>query len=343
LPWSVIPAHQVDMQKLLVICGPTSTGKTALALSLAKQFNGEVVSADSRQVYIGMDVGTGKDLPKNSKLQILPAQAGLNSKLGGYYEVDGIKVWGYDLVEPQKDFSVAQYLSIANRIIDFIEKTGKLPILVGGTGLYIKAVIDGIPTAKIPQNKNLRKSLASKSKDELFEILAQLDPIHAGSLNTSDRKNPRRLIRAIEIATWKLEGKGNKEKPAKKEKSTLFVGLKTAKEELEKRIEKRIDERIKKGVIGEVKKILKNKIGWEDQAMTALGYKQWKDFLEGKKTKEEVVQKWKVEERKFAKRQLTWFKRDKRINWFDVTNLGWQEKVEKLVKKWYSSPDAEKN
>jgi tRNA dimethylallyltransferase len=322
----------VDMKnKLLVICGPTSTGKTALALSLAKKFNGEIVSADSRQVYIGMDVGTGKDIPENSKFEIR------NPKLGGYYLVDGTKVWGYDLVKPQEDFSVGLYQKITNEIIKFVELNKKLPILIGGTGLYIKAIVDGIETATIPQNQNLRKSFEVKTKEELYEILAQLDPIHAGSLNTSDKKNPRRLIRAIEIATWKIEGKQKKEQLHQNNNDVLFIGLIASKEELEKRMAKRINERINKGIIDEVKKLIKTGIGWEGQAMTSLGYRQWKDFFEGRITQDEVVKKWMMDEVRYAKRQLTWFKRDKRINWFDVTTTQWQVKVEKLVKKWYSS------
>jgi tRNA dimethylallyltransferase len=133
--------------KLLVICGPTSTGKTILAISLAKKFNGEIVSADSRQVYKGLDIGTGKDLPKNAKIKYLWM------KKFGFYEIKGIKIWGYDLADPRHSFSVSQYLRFAERVISDISKRGKLPILVGGTGLYIKGVVDGIPTAEIPKNK----------------------------------------------------------------------------------------------------------------------------------------------------------------------------------------------
>jgi len=329
------------MKKLLVICGPTATGKTGLALHLARVLEGELVSADSRQVYRKMDIGTGKDLPVGSKLKRR------NQNLPRYYLSGGVKIWGYDLVSPKKEFSVGQYLKVAAKIIENILKRGRLPVLVGGTGLYIKGVVDGIPTASIPKNENLRKSLEAKKADELFEILAQLAPIRAASMNVSDRKNPRRLIRAIEVAQWRLKsGPGRKdEKQALGKKfDSLFIGLTASQTALAQKIRKRIKKRIWQGVEEEIKKLLKSGVSWKAQSMNSLGYRQWRGYFEKKKTKNEVINEWEKQEMKFAKRQITWFKKDSRINWFDITKPGWQEKVEKLVKNWYSSKnDAEKN
>ncbi|MBU0569753.1 hypothetical protein KKB40_03150, partial [Patescibacteria group bacterium] len=184
------------MKNALVICGPTATGKTSLALRLAKKLDGELVSVDSRQVYKKLDIGTGKDLPSGSKLKAK------NSRLPEYYEVNGVKIWCYDLVEPTEEFSVGQYITIANVIIKDIETRKKLPILVGGTGLYIQGMTDGISTALIPKNARLRKLLEKKSAEELFEMLFKIAPAKATSLNSSDKKNPRRLIRAIEVAKF---------------------------------------------------------------------------------------------------------------------------------------------
>ncbi|MEK7113015.1 MAG: tRNA (adenosine(37)-N6)-dimethylallyltransferase MiaA [Patescibacteria group bacterium] len=313
------------MQKLLVICGPTATGKTALAVKLAKKLGGEIISADSRQVYKGMDIGTGKDLPKNAE------------KNEGYYLIKAVRVWGYDLVDPKKDFSVANYVRFARKVVGEVGGRMKLPILVGGTGLYIQGVVDGIPTADVPKNENLRKNLIGKSPEELFEILAQQDPIRAASLNASDRKNPRRLIRAIEIAQRKLQtGRELDKSFASKDYSTLFVGLTAPKEYLLGKIDERVEARVEAGVEEEIRKLLERGVSWEDQAMTALGYRQWKEYFDKGKTKEKVISEWKNEERKYAKRQITWFKRDGRINWFNITRPSWDKKVEKLVKKWYN-------
>jgi len=321
------------MKKLLIVCGPTATGKSLLALKLAKKFGGEVVSADSRQIYRGMDIGTGKELPVNSKLKIQ------NLKLGGYYKIDGVRIWGYDIADAKKGFSVAQYIKIAWEIIDNILARGKLPILVGGTGLYIKGVVDGIATAQVPPNLKLRKSLSEKNSEELFEILAQVDAMKAGSLNTSDRKNPRRLIRAIEVALNKSKIKVQK---TLLKADTLFVGLYAPKAVIGKRINLRVDSRTDLGIEKEIKSLLSSGVKWGSQAMDSLGYRQWKKYFEnpGKALLQETIKSWKSEEHSYAKRQMTWFKKDKRINWFDISTDSWEKNVEKLVEKWYSGENS---
>ena len=304
-------------QKLLVICGQTGTGKTSLAIFLAKKFNGELISADSRQVYKGLNIGTGKDLKEIEKSKV--------------------KIWGYDLVEPKKNFSVGNYIRFAQKVILDVQKRGKLPILVGGTGLFIKGVVDGIPTAFIPRNMKLRKNLEDKSQVELFEMLAHLDPIRAGSMNISDKLNPRRLIRGIEVAMWSLEKKTFR--IFRKTKYDLLeIGLQTSQGNLCKKIEKRVDKRIGEGIEAEIKGLISSGISWDSQSMTSLGYRQWRGYFEDRITKDEVVNNWKKEELKYAKRQLTWFKKDPRINWFDSAKQDFMENVEKLVKKWYPKP-----
>jgi tRNA dimethylallyltransferase len=299
------------MQKLLVICGPTATGKTSLGIYLANKFNGEIVSADSRQVYKNMDIGTGKAWGGN------------------------IKIWGYDLVSPKDDFSVSKYLKFAQKTILDIERRGKLPILVGGTGLYIKGVVDGIPTINIPQNKKLRKNLEKMDSVQLYEHLSQIDSVRAGSMNSSDKKNPRRLVRAIEVAMWTLDNSDKSLSQHKENLDALFIGLTTSPEFLEERINKRVDERIDKGFEEEVKKLIDSGVDWDDQSMMSLGYRQWRDFAGGAVDKEAALSEWKKEERKYAKRQMVWWKRDGRIKWFDIKEPEYQKKVEKLVKKWY--------
>ena len=322
------------MNKLLVICGPTATGKTALAAKLAKKFNGEIVSADSRQVYKGLDIGTGKDLPKGAKIKYLWI------KKFGFYEIGGVKIWGYDLADPRHSFSVSQYLRFADRVITDIQKRGKLPIVVGGTGLYIKGIIDGIPTAEVPVNAKLRKSLEGKESTELYEKLAQIDSLKAAGMNSSDRKNPRRLIRALEIAMWRVTHGDTDEKRGKVLYDTLQIGLKANEEYVNRKIEKRVTERFREKLKDEIASLLKNHVDWDMQSMSSMGYGQWQDFFEGKKPETEVIKTWEGEEKKYVKRQMIWFKKDKRINWFDVEDADYPENVEKIVQKWHNKSNG---
>lgn len=284
--------------KLLVICGPTATGKTALAISLAQKFDAILVSADSRMVYKHMDIGTGKDIEKYGK------------------------ILGYDLVDPNEEFSVSQYSLFAQNTIKKIIEQKKLPILVGGSGLYIKAVVDGIATSNIPPNEVLRENLRDKTAEQLFKILKNSDSKKALEMNDSDRKNPRRLIRAIEIAGKNI----NTDFP---QYDVLMIGLSLEKQELEHRIKTRVEQRIKEGMEKEIE-YLKSKNFWNGAPSMTIGYKDFPD-----------LGKWKTEEIKYAKRQTTWFKKDKRIKWFDAGKSGFEKDVEKLTQKWYSQENAQ--
>lgn len=298
----------IGMNKLLIICGPTATGKTSLAAKLAKKYNGEIISADSRQVYRGMDIGTGKDRPQ------------------------GVTVWGYDLVDPNEDFSVAQYQKFARNKISQIWQRGKLPILVGGTGFYIKAVVDGIGSMHIPPDPVLREKLQHKSAFELFDILVQKDPEKAKRMNQSDKNNPRRLVRAIETAVFGQKVNYGEEI----EFDSLFIGLGCESVELKKRIKKRVKERIKKGMEEEVVSLLRKGVNWQSQALNTLGYRLWRSFFKGDISLDELEKLWVREERQYAKRQITWFKKETRIKWFNITHRNYEKEVEKLVEKWYS-------
>jgi tRNA dimethylallyltransferase len=293
------------MQKLLTIVGPTATGKTTLAIALAEKHNGEIISADSRQVYRGMDVGTGKQRSKS------------------------VKIWGYDLVDPDEDFSVSHFQDfVAKKIVD-IDRRGKLPILVGGTGLYIHATLDGIQTAHIPQDTTLRQRLDKLPVVDLVRLLASVASAKLDQMNVSDRQNPRRLIRAIEVANSKV-----KPSISTPQYDVLVIGLTAPLETLYKRVEDNIHQRIHNGVFNEVTKLLASGASWNSQAMTSLGYRQLRGFFDKEKTQEQVISEWINEEKKYVKRQLTWFKKDKRVRWVSILEADSEKKVEEYLKTW---------
>ncbi len=313
------------MKKIIVICGPTATGKTSLGFRIAKKYNGEIVSADSRQVYKHMDIGTGKEWD------------------------DEIKVWGYDLVDPSDNFSVSDYFSEIKPVIEDIWNRNKVPIIVGGTGLYIKSLIDGIPTIDIPQNPNLRSSLEKLDIKELYDRLAMLDGTKAASLNFSDKNNPRRLIRAIEIAVWNVENETQKRIVQKRDNildkniDVLIIGLTSNNKRLLENIEKRVDKRMNEGFIDEIEMLLKMGVSWKNQSMQSLGYKEAELFFKHGLSYEEFITTWISNEMKYIKRQTTWFKKEtyrdgnKRINWFDIDDPDFPNIVVNFVDKWYST------
>lgn len=324
------------MSKLLTIIGQTATGKTTVALNLAKKTNGDVISADSRQVYQEMNVITGKDVPLGSKFKV--SNLVWNGRKIGYWETsNGVRIWLADLIAPTEKFSAADFAEAAWEVIKFLWKDNKLPILTGGTGLYIKAVIDGLETMGIPPNRQLRERLSYKSTEELYDMLGQLDSVKAAQMNTSDRKNPRRLIRAIEIADWKRQHKKElrKNKRGAKDLDILMIGLVAPEEALRVKINQRVEERVRKGALEEIEGLLLSGVTWEDQSMSGLGYRQLKAIFENKKSLENAISDWEREELKYAKRQLTWFKKDRRVNWFDISKEGWRDKLEAFVEKWY--------
>lgn len=288
--------------KLIVILGPTAVGKSELGVKLAKRFNGEIVSADSRQVYKGMDIGTGKVTKK---------------------EMQGVPHYLLDVASPKRRFTVAQYQKLAFKAIDKILKKGKLPFLVGGSPFYIYSVVDGYVFPKIPPNRKLREKLERKSEKELFEILKKLDPERA---ETIDKKNKRRLIRAIEIAK-----KLGKVPPLKKNPryDCLLLGIKKPKEVLTKLIKKRLEKRLKRGMIAEVKRLRKEGVSFKRLEEFGLEYQWIAWFLQGKIEKKEMIEGLQKDIEKFAKRQMVWFKRDKRIHW--IKN---QREAEKLIKEF---------
>ncbi|HEX7455986.1 MAG TPA: tRNA (adenosine(37)-N6)-dimethylallyltransferase MiaA [Candidatus Nanoarchaeia archaeon] len=307
------------MKKLLVILGPTGTGKTDLALEIAKKFDGELVSADSRQIYTGMDIGTGK-LPSSGEVE----------KHKNYWLVEGIPTHLYDLITPDKTFSVAAYQQLAYAAIDGIHKKNKLPILVGGTGLYIRVVVEGLKIPKVPPDKKLRERLEAKSLPALVAELENVDPEGAAGI---DRENSRRIIRALEVYYQTGEPLSKLKGKFKVNLDSLKIGLTSNRDYLYNRADSRIEAWIKTGFIQEVRRLIDK--GHKDSiALTSLGYRQIAMYLQGKISLQEAVQRIKFEHHSYIRAQLTWFRKEPRMIWFDVAEKDYTNRVYNQVGDW---------
>ncbi|PIT94205.1 tRNA (adenosine(37)-N6)-dimethylallyltransferase MiaA [Candidatus Falkowbacteria bacterium CG10_big_fil_rev_8_21_14_0_10_43_11] len=311
-------------KKLLVILGPTATGKTKLAVKLARKFNGEIMSADSRQVYRGMDIGTGKDLQDYT----LRVKKSIKSKV---HKVNAEKIPYHliDIVSPKTNFNLAKYQKLAYQAIDDILQRGKLPILTGGTGLYLQAVVEGYNLGGAKPDKKLRASLEKKSAAELRKTLKRLDPQFKTQLD-----NKRYLIRYIEmVKRTKL--------PLKKlltasggKYECLILGIDLPREEINRRIDRRLLERIEReGMIEEVKRLHQEGVNWKRLENFGLEYKFVSQYLQGKLARDEMIEKLAIAIRQFAKRQMAWFRRwerqGRKIEWvrgYEEANL--------LVREW---------
>lgn len=276
-------------RKIIVILGPTSSGKSSLAVKLAKKFCGEIISADSRQVYKGMDIGSGK-ITKD--------------------EMMGIPHYLLDIASPKRNFSVGRYQRMTEKAILDITKRGKVPILCGGTAFYLKVITEGIILPKTKPDWKLRKELEKKDVKELYQILKKLDPRRAGSI---EKDNPRRLIRAIEIVT-----KSKKAVQVIKKGSrfiSLKLGIKTEQEKLNKAIKKRLIKRLEKGMIEETKKLKESGISWKRLDGFGLEYRWIARYLQKKIPYNQMVESLYKDIVKFSKKQMAWFKKDDEIEW----------------------------
>ena len=307
------------MRKLIVIVGPTSSGKTSLAISLCKKFNGEIVSADSRQIYKYMDIGTNKGRLEMQKRDY-----------GAVWELEGVPIWGVNLVVPNETLTVVQYSDYAKKRIKEIWRRQHVPFIVGGTGFYIDVVLGKQEVGRIPPNPALRKQLEDLGVKELYQRLQKLDP---GRAVVIDKKNPRRLIRAIEIATAGgsvIKKEQGFSRHFEESVDTLIIGLTAPREVLYARADAWVEEIFIKGVEGEVKSLLAK--GYrKSPAMQGIIYKTVVDLVDGRISPEQAKQTIKFDLHAFIRRQLTWFKRDKRINWFDITEPNFDKDVELLV------------
>ena len=288
--------------KVIVICGPTASGKTALSIELAKKINGEIISADSMQIYKDMDIGTAKPFPE---------------------EMQGIKHYLLDFVSPDDRYSVAQYKLDAKKAIKEIISKGKTPIIVGGTGLYVDSLIYEIEYDDIKLDEEYRQALEKiveeQGLDVLYKKAIEIDSQAMEKISQNDKK---RIMRVLEI--YKATGKTKTEQEIESRKNPVEYDYKVfainwEREKLYERINKRVDIMIEQGLIDEVKSIL-DKYNKFPTAMQGLGYKEVVDYINGIYTKDEMIEKIKMETRRYAKRQLTWFRKNKQTIWLDGTN-----------------------
>ena len=280
-------------QKILVIVGPTASGKSGLAVRLAKKFNGEIISADSRQVYRGLNIGTGKITKQ---------------------EMRGVPHYLLDVANPRKQFSAAQYKVLAANSLQYIVTNSKLPIVVGGTGLYIDALTGAVNFPDVEPNKKLREQLGKKSALELFKILKKKDPRRACTI---DPRNKVRLVRALEIV--KALGKVPLCQPATSTHyKFVYIGLKP--DNLDERIYKRLIKRLEP-MVREGKRLHKQGLTYKRMHELGLEYRYIGMYLQNKISKQEMVEKLYIASRHYAKRQMTWFKRNKEIKWFTLSSI----------------------
>lgn len=290
------------MIPIVVVCGPTATGKTKLAIEICKKFNGEVISADSMQIYKKMDIGTAKP---------------------SLDEQEGILHHLMSMIEPYERFSVSQYCELAKKAAKEIYNKGKLPVLVGGTGLYIDSLVDNIKFFDIPNDFDYRKTLEQTAQIEgtnfLWEMLYKVDSAEAEKISKNDLK---RIIRALEIFHTTGQTKSYFKNKSKEEPSVfkpLFIGLKYCDRQLlYDKIRLRVDLMIKQGLINEVRHLMTIDGFAGSTGYYAIGYKEIIDFLDNKISQDDAVNNIKLATTRYAKRQMTWFSKNKRMNWISV-------------------------
>ena len=299
------------MKNVITILGPTASGKTSLAVALAKRVGGEILSADSRQVYRRMDIGTGKDLA----------------------EYDGVPYHLIDICEPGTKYNLFQYQQDFYDAYQDIRSRGAVPILCGGTGLYIEAVLKGYKLSPVPQNQPLRDSLEGRSLEELTQMLVELKARNGSNMhNTTDVDSCQRAIRAIEIETYNLEHPTPlRELPPVE---SVIIGINIDRELRREKITRRLKARLEEGMVAEVQALLDEGIAPDDLIYYGLEYKFVTEYLTGQTTYDEMFKGLEIAIHQFAKRQMTWFRgmerRGFQINWIDAT-LPMEEKISQII------------
>jgi tRNA dimethylallyltransferase len=293
--------------KIIVIVGPTASGKTKVSIDLAKKINGEIISADSMQIYKDMTIGTAK-----------PTIA----------EMQGIKHYMIDIISPSESFNIAKYKELAENAIKEILSEGKIPIIIGGTGLYINTLINGVEFADIESDVEYRNNLIKYAEENgAYALHSKLEEIDKEAADRIDINNIRRVARALEIyhVTGKTKTELDKESIKELKYDYRVYGIQISRDELYNRINLRVEKMLEQGLVDEVRNLVQ-KYNVSNTAMQGLGYKEVVKYLNNEISYEDMVELLKMETRRYAKRQLTWFRRDKRINWVSSDNA-----VEKII------------
>jgi len=298
--------------KVLIIVGPTAVGKTELSLKIAERLRAEIVSADSRQVYRYMDIGTAKPTAD---------------------ELARVRHHFIDIRDPDQYYSAGEYGREARQCIAGLLQKKIQPVVVGGSGFYIRALVDGLfaPHFSDPAVKEKwRQRIREQGAEAVFEILRQVDPVTAGRLHVNDTQRVVRALEVYELAGTPISSfRKGREKPA--DFQPVFVGLSRERTRLYERIEKRVEQMIKAGLVDEVKSLQEKGWGPQLNALRTVGYQEVFSFLAGEISFEEMIRLIKMNSRRYAKRQLTWFRKDERIHWLDLDQIPEKEAVEKIL------------
>ncbi len=295
------------LPKLIAIVGPTASGKTDLSLAVAKAVGGEIINADSRQLYRGMDIGTAKEPNDGS--------------VAGAYAVQGVVHHLIDIADPDQEITLAHYQALTFRAIADITARGKVPMLVGGTGLYVQAVIDNLDIPRVPPNAALRHELEAQSTEELMRILTAEDPEAA---ETMDPFNRRYIIRAIEIVRTTGKSNASQKQCGEPRCNALLLGVQRNREELVERIHLRIQQMLDAGLIDETKRLIA-KYGLHLSAMSSIGYSEMESYIRGELSLEAAIERMESRTRQFARRQVTWWRRP------GTRDVTWVESIDQAV------------
>lgn len=320
--------------RLVLIVGPTATSKTELALSAAKKINADMLSADSRQVYRGLEIVSGVDIPQDTLVNES------SETTDQYYQMGNTKIYGQSILSPDEEWSIAHFRNLTDQLLTTSQLHNKNLIIVGGSGLYLNSIFLDKTQIQTPPDSQLRSQLANMSVEQLQSQLLDLVPGAQDFMNQSDWSNPRRLIRKIELFSQKPDVFINSQQIHNQDSikknygwidRVLWIGLTIDKDSLKSRIEQRVRQRIEAGAIREVETLINSGTQISPQLLSSTGVKEILAYLNSQIDRDQLIEVWTQREFSYAKRQLTWFKKQTNINWFDISASDWRDQAESVL------------